>query len=247
MIPIRDSLRSRSFPFVNYGLIAANFAVFFYELGRENLNRWIFQWGAIPCFVSATMQGSSTAACNVNGAVGHFQIGAHPLLNLLASMFIHAGWLHILGNMLFLWVFGDNVEDAFGHLGYLIFYLFCGLAAGLGQVYAAPQAAIPAVGASGAIAGVLGAYLVLYPRATVQTIIPIVIIPWIVRVPAFVLMLVWFAIQVVSSNLFAVANATGGSGGVAYMAHITGFLLGVVLGLLFHGRRRSLDRVRRKA
>jgi len=142
---------------------------------------------------------------------------------------------------LFLWVFGDNVEDAFGHLGYLLFYLICGIGAGLGQVFADPTSAVPAVGASGAIAGVLGAYLILYPRASVRTVIPIIIIPWIVRIPAFVLMLFWFATQLIGSNLFSAASAVGGSGGVAYMAHIVGFVLGLVLVLLFRGRRRSID------
>ena len=241
MIPISDSLRSRSFPFVNIALILVNFAVFFLELSQPNLNDWVFAWGAIPCFVVASLHASTHATCNVQGQVGQYSAQNSPPLSLITSMFIHAGWLHILGNMIFLWVFGDNVEDATGHLGYLLFYFICGIGAGLGQVLADLQSAIPSVGASGAIAGVLGAYLVLYPRASVQTIIPIFIIPWIVRIPAFVLMLFWFATQLISSNLFTVANATGGSGGVAYMAHIVGFVLGVVLIFVFRGRTRSID------
>ena len=242
MIPIHDYLRSRSFPYVNYGLIIANFLVFFYELAQPNLNAWIDEWGARPCLLNAAVHASSVATCSVNGALGHFTYAGvpYPPLTLLTSMFIHAGWLHILGNMLFLWVFGDNVEDAFGHVGYLVFYLACGLGAGLGQFYSDTSSVIPSVGASGAIAGVLGAYLMLYPRAKVQTIIPIIIIPWFVRIPAFLVMLVWFGTQVLSSNLFAVANATGGSGGVAYMAHIVGFLMGMVIAVPLRGRRRSI-------
>jgi membrane associated rhomboid family serine protease len=241
MIPIGDSLRSRTFPFVNYALILANFAVFFLELSKANLNAWVLKWGAIPCLISSALQGAATATCDVGGRLGHFTTGPEALVGLVTSMFIHGGWLHILGNMLFLWVFGDNVEDALGHVGYFIFYMVCGIAAGLGQVYSDPQSALPAVGASGAIAAVLGAYLVLYPRASVRTVIPIIIIPWIVRIPAFILMLFWFATQVLSSNLFAVAHAVGGSSGVAYMAHVVGFLAGLILVFVLRGKRRSID------
>lgn len=240
MIPIGDSLRSRTIPWVNYGLILANFAVFLYELWIPDLNAWIAHWGTVPCLVTGAL-GGGIATCNIQGRLAQFSTDDGSLFRLLTSMFIHAGWLHILGNMVFLWVFGDNVEDAMGHVGYLLFYLICGLGAGLGQVIADPNAAVPSVGASGAIAGVLGAYLVLYPRASVRTVIPIIIIPWIVRIPAVVLMLFWFAMQLISANLFSVSNAVGGSGGVAYMAHIAGFLLGLVLVFVFRGRRRSLD------
>jgi rhomboid family protein len=239
MIPYGDSLRSRSFPLVNYALILANFAVFFYELTVPNLNAWIVEWGAIPCLVAGAFHG--TATCNVNGQVGQFYSDPAYLLRLITSMFIHGGWLHILGNMLFLWVFGDNVEDAMGHVRYLIFYLLCGIGAGLAQVATSGQSAVPAVGASGAIAGVLAAYLVLYPGASVRTVIPIIIIPFFVRIPAFVLMIFWFATQLISSNLFSISHAVGGSGGVAYMAHVGGFILGLGLVFVFRGRTRSLD------
>jgi membrane associated rhomboid family serine protease len=241
MIPIGDSLRSRVFPWVNYALILANVAVFLLlELPAPNLNLWILQWGAVPCLISRAILGAAPECASI-GLI----LQATPqeaLLRLLTSMFIHGGWLHILGNMLFLWVFGDNVEDAFGHGGYLLFYLICGIGAGLGQVFADPTSVVPAIGASGAIAGVLGAYLILYPRASVRTVIPIIIIPWIVRLPAFVLMLFWFATQLLSSNLFSVSSAVGGSDGVAYMAHIAGFVLGLVLVFLFRGRRRSIEK-----
>lgn len=246
MIPISDSLRSRTFPIVNLSIIAVNFLVFFYELGQPNLNQWIANWGSVPCFVTAALHGSAQATCAVNGSIGSYPLAGspNPLLTLLTAMFIHGGWLHILGNMLFLWVFGDNVEDAMGHAGYLVFYLLCGLIAGLGQVLSDTQAAVPAVGASGAIAGVLGAYLVLYPRASVSTVIPIFFIPWIVHIPAFVLMIFWFFTQLISSNLFAVAHAMGGSGGVAYVAHVAGFLAGALLVFFFGSGRRSIDRNR---
>jgi membrane associated rhomboid family serine protease len=240
MIPIGDSLRSRHVPWVNYGLIVANFAVFLYELTLPNLNAWIVQWGAVPCLIAGAATGGS-ATCSVQGQLVQFPTDGSALIGLVASMFIHAGWLHILGNMIFLWVFGDNVEDAMGHVRYLVFYLLCGIGAGIGQVLANPNSAVPSVGASGAIAGVLGAYLVLYPRASVRTLIPIIIIPWIVRIPAFVLMLFWFALQVIGSTILAVSSATGGSGGVAYMAHIVGFLLGAALVFVFRGRQKSID------
>jgi len=241
MIPISDSLRSRSIPIVNVSLILANFAVFFVELTRPDLNLWISQWGAVPCFITGALQGSDRATCELAGRIATAPTSLDALFTLFTSMFIHSGWLHILGNMLFLWVFGDNVEDAMGHFGYLAFYLLCGIGAGLGQILADTQSAIPAIGASGAIAGVLAAYLVLYPRASVRTVIPIFIFPWIVRIPAVVLMLFWFVTQVLSSNLFAMTPATGASGGVAYIAHVTGFILGLILVFVFRSNRRSID------
>jgi membrane associated rhomboid family serine protease len=240
MIPIGDSLRERQVPWVNYALILANFAVFLYELTLPDLNAWITQWGAVPCLIAGAASGGD-ATCAVQGQTVQISTGSSAFIGLLASMFIHAGWLHILGNMIFLWVFGDNVEDAMGHLRYLVFYLLCGIGAGIGQVLANPNSAVPSVGASGAIAGVLGAYLVLYPRASVRTLIPIIIIPWIVRIPAFALMILWFAFQVIGSSMLAASTGIGASGGVAYMAHIIGFLLGVALVFVFRGGQRSID------
>ena len=225
---------------MNYSLILVNFAVFLYELQLPDLNAWIAQWGAVPCLVTGAVSGG-TANCFVQGHIGQFATDYGAILRLLTSMFIHAGWLHILGNMVFLWVFGDNVEDSMGHARYLLFYLVCGIGAGIGQIVFNPAAAIPSVGASGAIAGVLGAYLVLYPRASVRTVIPIIIIPWIVRIPAVVLMVFWFATQAIGSSLFAVSNVVGGGGGVAYMAHIVGFILGLLLVFVFRGSQRSID------
>ncbi|HZQ38895.1 MAG TPA: rhomboid family intramembrane serine protease [Dehalococcoidia bacterium] len=242
MIPIGDRLRTRTVPWVNYALIAVNFIAFFYELTLSTRPQaeivrgfvrvsppprdvWIYEWGLIPRQLSQYLQSPSAHDWQV-------------LERLITSQFIHAGWLHILGNMLFLWVFGDNVEDALGHLRYLLFYLVCGVIAALAQVYADRNALGAVVGASGAIAGILGSYLALYPGATVSVIIPIVIIPFFARVPAFLVMIVWFLSQVVS--LAPTANATGGSGGVAYAAHIGGFVAGFLLVRLVATRRRSL-------
>lgn len=245
MIPVGDSLRSRTFPIVNYALIAVNFVVFFYELSLQGqslgvgrnapteLDRWIAGWGVVPCRL--------TDACPVlaRATLDRLASGPGEWSHLITSQFIHGGWSHILGNMLFLWIFGDNVEDATGHVKYLIFYLVGGVIAGLAQVVANPTATVPAVGASGAIAAVLGAYLVTYPRASVSVVIPIIIIPWFTRVPAVLMMGLWFLTQVISVG--AVSDAMGGGGGVAYWAHIGGFVAGMLLVWFFRGRGRSYD------
>ena len=247
MIPVGDSLRSRRFPFVNYTFIAINFVVFFYELSLQSqpvqitdrfgrrfivgsrLDEWISQWGVVPCeLLSRCPRGYVPADA------------APDWVNLISAQFIHGGWAHILGNMLFLWVFGDNIEDAMGHVRYLVFYLLGGTIAALAQVAAGPSSTTPMVGASGAIAAVLGAYLVTYPRARIRVVIPIIIIPWLTEVPAILMMGFWFLTQVISVG--ALTNATGGGGGVAYFAHIGGFVAGAVLIWFFRGRRRSLDR-----
>lgn len=256
MIPIGDSLRSRTTPWVNWLIIALNFLVFFYELtlmnqpsdpplviGQERaseLDRWTFAWGAVPCRLTDQCPNNQTGS-TVEGLQGP----PHELINLVTSMFIHGGWAHILGNMLFLFIFGDNIEDAMGHLGYLLFYVAGGILAGLAQIMSDAAGVVPAVGASGAIAAVLGAYLVTYPRASVQVVIPIIIIPFFTRVPAVLMMGLWFVTQIV--GLGSVTNATGGEGGVAYGAHIGGFLAGLVLVFFFRGRQRSEDRNRRYA
>ena len=244
IIPLKDSLRSRVFPFVNVTILVINIVVFLYELqlggntiqvGRttmSELDRWTFEWGTVACRV--------TDSCPLafDRALGD---APSPWLTLFTAMFIHAGWLHLIGNMLFLWIFGDNVEDAMGHLGYLLFYLLAGLLAGLAQIASSPSSTVPGVGASGAIAGVMAAYLILYPGSSVRVLIPIIIIPWFTNLPAFVLMLFWFATQILSGVASLGARATGGAGGVAWFAHIGGFIAGLVLVLFFKTRRRSLD------
>lgn len=248
MIPVGDSLRSRTTPYVNWALIILNIAVFIYELTlhgqpvprqlavlgfRNELDVWTTQWGVVPCRI--------TDACPTHPPVLDSGAG-WEWVTLITSQFIHGGWLHLLGNMLFLWVFGDNIEDACGHLRYLVFYLLCGTIAGLAQVASDPTGVVPAVGASGAIAGVLGAYLVTYPRASVSVVIPIIFIPWLTQVPAVVMMLLWFVVQII--GLGSVTDAMGGEGGVAYWAHIGGFVAGMLLIWFFRGRGRSYEPVR---
>jgi membrane associated rhomboid family serine protease len=245
MIPVGDSLRSRTFPFVNYGIIVVNFIVFFYELALQSqqiiflgqrateLDRWMFEWGLVPCRL---VDQCPVAAAPV---LDRLSRGPGDWSHLITMQFIHGGWAHILGNMLFLWIFGDNIEDAMGHVRYLLFYLLGGVIAGLAQVASDPSATLPAVGASGAIAAVLGAYLVTYPRASVSVVIPIIIIPWLTKVPAVLMMGLWFLTQLISAG--AVSDVMNGGGGVAYFAHIGGFIAGMVLVWFFRGKRRSYD------
>ena len=213
MFPIGDENRGqRLTPFVNYGLIALNFVVFFYELALSDpeLTKFIYRWGTIPAEVSE----------------------GHDLVTLVTSQFLHAGWLHILGNMLFLWVFGDNVEDTMGHVGYLIFYLLCGIAAALAQVFINSGSQTPLVGASGAISGVLAAYLVLFPRGNIRTLILLGWIPLIFLLPAWVLIGYWIVLQFINGFLSLGVKTEEGSG-VAYFAHIGGFAAGLLLVKLF--------------
>lgn len=213
MFPIGDENRDqRLTPLVNYGLIVLNFLVFFYELALsdDRLIGFIYRWGTIPAEVS----------------------GGHRLFTLVTSQFLHAGWLHILGNMLFLWVFGDNVEDTMGHLGYLIFYLVCGTAASAAQAFVDSGSQTPLVGASGAISGVLAAYLVLFPRGNVRTLILLGWVPLIFLIPAWAMIGYWILLQFLNGFLSLGVNTTGGSG-VAYFAHVGGFVAGLLLVTLF--------------
>ena len=215
--PLRDENPSRSFPIVTVGLILANTLVFIYQVSLgEGAQGFVTAYGAVPAAV-----------------MGVFRAKAHaPLpasITLLTHMFLHGGLLHLLGNMWFLWIFGDNVEDAMGRLRFLAFYLIGGLAAAASHIAAAPHSTQPMVGASGAIAAVLGAYVLLYPKARVQTLFFFFIIIRIIRVPAFVYLGFWFVLQVVSSY----------SGGpVAWFAHIGGFIAGMVLTPFFVKNRK---------
>jgi membrane associated rhomboid family serine protease len=213
MFPIGDENRGeRLRPLVNYGLIALNFLVFFYELALSDseLTTFIYRWGTIPAEVSH----------------------GHRLVTLVTSQFIHAGWLHILGNMLFLWVFGDNIEDTMGHIGYLIFYILCGIAAASLQVFVNSGSHTPEVGASGAISGVLAAYLVLFPRGNIRTLILLGWIPLIFLIPAWVIIGYWIVLQFINGFLSLGVRTQEGSG-VAYFAHVGGFVAGLVLVNLF--------------
>jgi membrane associated rhomboid family serine protease len=231
VIPFSDpSEPGRIFPWVNLGLIAVNFLVFFYELslgaqGNGPLNSFIFDYGLVPC--------EYTAQCHPYAGT------PNPFwLTLFSSMFMHAGWLHILGNMLYLFVFGDNIENSMGHLRYLVFYLVCGLGANALEIGTAVGSNVPGLGASGAIAGVLGAYLMLYPGSRIATLIPIAIIFLPVRLPAWVLIGFWFLLQFVNGLVVLSSKAAQATGGVAYWAHVGGFITGAVLIWFFRHRRR---------
>lgn len=234
MIPYSDpSEPNRIFPIVNIGLIIANFIVFFYELSIESMgttpfNHFINTYSLVPC--------EYTARCNP----AHFAAPQPFEITMLTSMFLHAGWLHILGNMLFLWVFGDNVENSMGHVRYLIFYLLCGFAANALEIATSASSTVPGLGASGAIAGVLGAYLVLYPGSRIGTLIPITFILIPVRLPAWVLIGFWFVLQFLNGLVTISSQAGQATGGVAYWAHVGGFTAGVLLIWVF----RKRDRVR---
>ena len=245
MIPVGDFLKRRTTPYVNWTLIAINVAVFVYMLTLDqrpdirvgNLmtseaDRFLLEWGYVPACLTDTLgydTDVSTAAlaqlCPADENRNYLQV--------FSSMFVHAGWAHIAGNMLFLWVFGDNIEDRLGHLRYLVFYFVCGVAAAALQTGLSPDLDVPAVGASGAIAGVLGGYLILHPTAMVQVIIlPLFFFPFFV--PAVLLIGFWFVSQLFAG--FAELGQAATGSGVAWWAHVGGFIAGAVL-LLIVGRR----------
>lgn len=214
LIPVGDDNSGRrAFPFVTYALIAANAAFFYFELlGGE---AFVLKWAFVPERFSADPAGE--------------------FATLFSAMFLHAGWMHLAGNMLYLWIFGDNVEDRFGRLRFLAFYFVAGLLASLAQYAVNPASALPNVGASGAIAGVLGAYLLLFPRARVHVLLGRTVAP----VPAFLVLGFWIVLQFVS-GYGSIAEATPTEeGGVAYAAHVGGFVAGVLLAGAMGGLRRQ--------
>jgi membrane associated rhomboid family serine protease len=219
MIPIRDTVRSQSFPILNTLLIILNVLIFIYEssLGQRGLEQFIFTYGLVPAQFWAE-----------GPALGW--------LPMFTSMFLHGSWSHLISNMLALYIFGDNVEDRMGRLRYLLFYLLGGLLAGLTHLLIYPTSPIPTVGASGAIAAVLGAYLVLYPRARVISLLPFFIIFPIVEIPAIFYLGLWFVTQLLNGAMALGAGALEG-GGIAFFAHIGGFVAGMVLVWLFASRQ----------
>lgn len=224
MFPIRDNVPSRSFPIINLLLISANIAAFFYELSLgRNLEKFLLWHGLVP------LKYSTPGMLARIGPESYF-------LPFISSMFLHGGWLHIISNLWVLHIFGNNVEDRLGHLRYLFFYLFCGLAASAAQLWASWGSPLPTIGASGAIAGIMGAYLLLYPWAKVLTLIPIFIFVRAVEIPASLFLLFWILSQFYSGSL-ALSGARH-MGGVAWWAHIGGFIGGAVLLGLFLPRRR---------
>ena len=204
MFPIRDHNPSEKTPFVTYALIVANVVVFASYFGIMNdpraINAFFDTWALIPSRVASGDQ----------------------LGGLITSMFLHGGFMHLAGNMLFLWIFGDNLEEDLGHFGFLLFYIACGVGASVAHVAAAPWSNVPTVGASGAIAGVMGAYLLMYPRARVDVLFIFVIFFRIFPIPAWIMLGVWFGLQLLNG-----ASADMSTGGVAYWAHAGGFVLGL--------------------
>jgi membrane associated rhomboid family serine protease len=222
MIPLRDTVRSRSFPLVNWLLIALNVFMFLVILSLgAGAEVWVAAFGIVPKRLLTDPQ-------------------PWEFVTPITSMFLHGGWAHLLGNMLALYVFGDNVEDRMGSGPYLVFYLLCGLAAAFVHVAINTGSAVPTIGASGAISGVLAAYLLFFPRARVITLILVFFIPWFVEIPAIVYLGFWFVSQLLNGVLTVVAGVQA-MGGVAWWAHIGGFLAGLALAPMF-ARRRELRR-----
>ena len=225
MIPFRDNIPSRSFPAITVSIIIANVCVFFYELslGSRSFERFITHYGVVPTTVLAWPHSHVP-----------FTVVALPFFT---SIFLHGGWLHLIGNMWYLWIFGDNIEDRLGHFTYLIFYLLCGLGAGIVHTLLNSQTTVPSVGASGAIAGVLGAYMVSYPFARVLTLVPIFIFLQVIEIPAVLLLVFWFLMQFLYGAA-SLASTSANAGGVAWWAHVGGFTIGIILVGLFPRKDR---------
>jgi membrane associated rhomboid family serine protease len=215
MIPLRDVIPSRTTPYITVTIIVLNALAWLFEvsLDPDVLNRFLTVYGVVPAYFSAP--------------------------TLITSMFLHGSWMHIIGNMWYLWIFGDNVEDRLGHGRFIVFYLLCGIAAALGQVFMDPSSTLPTIGASGAIAGVMGAYFVLYPQSRVLTLVPWIIIWEVIELPAWVLLGFWFLMQLFSAGTIAVTASSHGSGGVAFAAHVAGFLVGIIGVFVFRKRQTN--------
>jgi membrane associated rhomboid family serine protease len=216
MIPIRDVIPARTAPVMTIAIIVVNTLAFLFQvsLPRRELQAFVREWGLVPAAFGWT--------------------------TVVSSMFLHGGWLHYLGNMWYLWIFGDNVEDRMGHLRFVAFYLLCGVAASLGHVAVSPSSTVPTIGASGAIAGVMGAYFVLFPRSRILTLVPIVFVIQLLEVPAIFFLGFWFVLQLFS-GVGSIAASSASAGGVAFWAHVAGFVAGAVL--VFGFRRPERIRV----
>jgi membrane associated rhomboid family serine protease len=235
MIPLRDNQATRRLTLINVMLIAANVAVFFYELSLgAGIQNFIYDYAMIPVRLTDALQGGHEIA----QLASEHAAGVPPLETIVTSMFLHGGILHLAGNMLYLFIFGAAVEEAMGHLRFLFFYLACGIAAALATAAFAPTSTVPVIGASGAIAGVLGAYFVLYPRAKISTVLPIFVLMYFVQIPAIVYLLIWFVAQLYSG----LSQSGQSSGGVAWWAHVGGFLVGMILGPLLATRTTQVRR-----
>jgi rhomboid family protein len=229
VIPLRDANPTRRTPIVTLALIAACFVVFVFELGKlasggsDELDAFVTEWGIVPARLTAAWASGT-------------DVGAQAL-TLITSQFLHGGWLHLLSNLLYLWIFGNNVEDRLGRIGFFLFYLAGGSIAGLAQVAIAPESTIPTIGASGAIAATLGAYLVLFPGARITSLVFLGFFYQLIDVPAVVVLVFWFVLQLIDG--LASLGVTDLGGGVAFFAHIGGFVFGAVVGLIIRavGRR----------
>lgn len=219
MLPLKDTIPSRSFPAVNWALLAANVVVFLFMARDTRLaEAWINELALVPARFLAN------------------PLDPAELLTIFTSMFMHGGWFHLFSNMLALYIFGDNIEDSMGSQRYLIFYLLCGVAAALTHVFFNPNSPIPTVGASGALSGVLAAYLLFFPASRVITLVPVFFLPLLFEIPAVVYLGLWFISQL-ANGVFSIFINVQAMGGVAWWAHIGGFVAGLVLAPLFRPRR----------
>ena len=216
MIPLRDVIPSRTTPYITTTIIVLNAITWLFEvsLPQDSLNQFIGTYGVVPAYFSPP--------------------------TLITSMFLHGSWMHVIGNMWYLWIFGDNVEDRVGHGRFIVFYLLCGTAAAIGQIVMDPTSTLPTIGASGAIAGVMGAYFVLYPQSRVLTLIPLIIFWEVIELPAYILLGFWFVMQLFSAGTIAVTASSHGSGGVAFAAHVAGFVVGMAGVFVF--KKRDIGR-----
>jgi rhomboid family protein len=226
VIPLRDANPTRRTPIVTLALIVACFVAFAYELGilassgETGLDRFFTQWGLVPAELTRSLGAGSWLSA--------------PVLAIFSSLFLHGGWLHLLGNMLYLWIFGNNIEDRLGRVAFLLFYLAGGVVAGLTQVAIAPDSSVPLIGASGAIAATLGAYLVLFPRARILSLVFLGFFYQLIEVPAVLVLGFWFVLQLIDG--FASLGASNAQGGVAFFAHIGGFAAGALVAAVLRGR-----------
>jgi membrane associated rhomboid family serine protease len=247
MFPYKDDNPTHLPPYVTIGVIALNVLawVFVQGLGTpEALARSVCDLGLVPGELLGTATPGTAVRLGPNAVC---VVDAAPsYITVLTSMFMHGGWLHLLGNMWFLWIFGNNIEDSMGHLKFVVFYLICGIGAAAAQIIVDPDAIIPMVGASGAISGVLGGYVILYPHARIHTIIPFGFYATRVQLPAYAMLGIWIVLQILGG---VTAASQGAKGGVAFMAHVGGFVAGMVLIKVFESgehraRRRELSAVR---
>lgn len=234
MIPLRDTAPRYRFPLVNIGLILVNVLVFLHQvaLPPEQLHRFIYRYGTVPANLTAGLAGVLDPGFSLPALWA-------TLIPLLTANFLHGGWLHLIGNMLYLWVFGDNIEGLLGHLKYLLLYMLMGAAGILFHIFSNPLSTTPLVGASGAIAGVLGAYFILFPRARILTLLPLGFFITFVHLPAMIFLGFWFILQLLNASL---QGAAIGVQAVAWWAHIGGFVVGMAIGIATRRRLPSRER-----